>query len=97
MFSMMRRYLIALLRVLCATAFFVAILWAANFPYSADAPLSSAEVAAARNYYTQIYLKPIDDRAAETDYDRKYRKRLNGQPRVRESWSGSKNLWIALT
>ena len=46
MFSMMRRYLIALLRVLCATAFFVAILWAANFPYSTDAPLSSAEVAA---------------------------------------------------
>ena len=44
----------------------------ANFPYSTDTPLSSADVAAARNYYTQIYLKPIDNRATETDYDRKY-------------------------
>jgi len=75
---MTRRYVIALLRVLCAIAFFVAILWTANFPYSTDAPLSSAEVTAARDYYTQIYLKPIDDRAAETDYDRKYQEAAEG-------------------
>lgn len=78
MFNTTRRYLIALLRVFCALAFFVAILWAANFPYSTDAPLTSAEVAAARDYYTQIYVKPIDDRAAETDYDRKYQEAAEG-------------------
>src|ERR1051325_8880059 len=73
MFTIIRRYLIALLRVLCAIAFFVAILWAANFPYSTDIPLSESELAAARKYYTEIYLKPSDSPApAETDYDRKY-------------------------
>ena len=53
----------------------MAILWLRRtLPTAPNASCSSsAEVAAARNFYTiQIYLKPIDDRAAETDYDRKY-------------------------
>jgi len=69
---MKSRYLVALARVSSAILFLAVIVCVANFPYSTDAPLSSAEVGAARNYYTQIYLKPVDDRAAETDYDRKY-------------------------
>jgi len=69
---MQRRWLIALVRVFSAILILSVIVCVANFPYSTDAPLSSAEVAAARNYYTQIYLKPIDNRATETDYDRKY-------------------------
>ena len=70
---MIRRYSIALVRVLSAIAFLVVILWAANFPYSTDAPLTSSELAAARKYYTEIYMKPANDAAAaESDYDRKY-------------------------
>ena len=69
---MTRRYLVALARVCFIILVLGAIVCVANFPYSTDAPLSSAEVGAARDYYTQIYLKPVDDRAAETDYDRKY-------------------------
>jgi SAM-dependent methyltransferase len=70
---MTRRYLIALVRVLSAIAFLVVILWVANFPYNTDAPLTSAELAAARKYYTEIYVKPGNDTAAaESDYDRKY-------------------------
>jgi len=68
-----RRYLIAFVRILSAIAFLVAILWAANFPYSTDAPLTSVELDAARKYYTELYLKPSKDGVvAETDYDRKY-------------------------
>jgi SAM-dependent methyltransferase len=71
--KMMRRYLIALARVVSATALLIVILWAGNFPYNTDAPPTSAELAAARKYYTEIYKKPVDDPApAETDYDRKY-------------------------
>ena len=70
---MTRRYLIALVRIPSAIAFLVAILWVANFPYNTDAPLTSTELAAARKYYTEIYMKPANDTAAaETDYDRKY-------------------------
>jgi SAM-dependent methyltransferase len=69
---MTRRYLAALARVSSAILFLAVIVCVVKFPYSTDAPLSSAEVAAARKYYTQIYLKPVDDRAAESDYDRKY-------------------------
>ena len=70
---MARRYLIALQRILSAIALLIVILWAAKFPYNTDAPLTSAELAAARKYYTDIYMKPADDLApAETDYDRKY-------------------------
>jgi SAM-dependent methyltransferase len=71
----LRPYWIALKRVLCALAILVVILWAANFPYNSDAPLTSAELAAARNYYTDIYRKPADVSApAESDYDRKYQR-----------------------
>lgn len=70
---MTRRYLTALVRVLSAIMLLAAILWAANFPYHTDAPLTSAELAAARRYYTEIYRKPADDLApVETDYDRRY-------------------------
>ena len=70
---MARRYLIALARLLSAIALVVMILWAANFPYNTDAPLTSAELAAAQKYYTEIYMKPANDTAAaESDYDRKY-------------------------
>jgi len=70
---MTRRYLIALVRVLSAIVLLMLILWAANFPYSTDAPLSPVELAAARKYYTEIYMKPADDPApVETDYDRRY-------------------------
>ena len=75
---MTRRCLIAFARVVSAIVLLIAILCLANFPYSTDAPLTSAEVAAARDYYTQIYVKPIDDRAAETDYDRKYQEAAEG-------------------
>src|SRR5262245_57627293 len=72
---MMRRYLIALGRLFSAFVLLIVILWAANFPYNTDAPLTSAELAAARKYYTDIYMKPADEPApAETDYDRKYQK-----------------------
>jgi SAM-dependent methyltransferase len=72
---MTKRYLIALTRVLSAIVLLMFILWAANFPYNTDAPPTSAELAAARKYYTEIYMKPADDPApSETDYDRKYQK-----------------------
>jgi SAM-dependent methyltransferase len=69
---MIGRYLVAFARVFSAILLLGVILCIANFPYNTDAPLSSAEMAAARNYYTQIYLKPTNTNAAETDYDRKY-------------------------
>ncbi len=70
---MAKNYLIAFVRLLSAILFLVVILWAANFPYNTDAPLTSTELAAARKYYTEIYMKPANDAAAaETDYDRKY-------------------------
>lgn len=71
----LRRYWTALKRLLAALSGFIIIFWALNFPYSSDAPLTSAELVAARNYYTDIYRKPADVSApAETDYDRKYQK-----------------------
>ncbi len=69
---MTKRCLVALARVLSAIVLLVALLSVVNFPYSMDAPLTSAELAAARKYYTEIYMKPADDRAADTDYDRRY-------------------------
>jgi SAM-dependent methyltransferase len=69
----MRRYLIALARLISGTALVIAILWAAHFPYDTDVPPTAAQLAAARRYYTDIYRKPTGDFAAsETDYDRKY-------------------------
>src|ERR1044071_1122038 len=71
----LRSYWIALKRLLGAVAVLIVILWAANFPYNSDAPLTSAEIVAARNYYTDIYKKPADVSVpAETDYDRKYQR-----------------------
>ena len=71
----LRSYWTALKRLLCVFAALIVILWAANFPYNSDAPLTSAELVAARNYYTDIYRKPADvSAAAETDYDRKYQR-----------------------
>jgi len=71
--KLMRRYSRAFARVLAVIALLIVILWAVNFPYDTDAPLTSAELAAARKYYTEIYMKPAGDSApAETDYDRKY-------------------------
>ena len=69
---MTRRCLIALGHVFTAIVLLVAILCLVNFPYNTDAPLTSAELAAARKYYTEIYKKPVDDRSADNDYDRRY-------------------------
>ena len=70
---MTRRCLIAFARVLSAIVIILAILCLVNFPYSTDAPLTSAELAASRKYYTEIYMKPVDDHhATDADYDRDY-------------------------
>jgi len=69
----MRHYLIAFRNVVSLILLLVLVLGATNFPYSTDTPLSEGELAAARKYYTEIYLTPSDSPApAETDYDRKY-------------------------
>jgi len=65
------------LRVFAGVLFVKAILFfvscAANFPYSTDVPPTSAELAAARKYYTDIYMKPAgDSQPTETAYGRKY-------------------------
>jgi len=71
--KMTKRYLVALGRLPSTMLLLMAILWAANFPYNTDAPLNSAELAAARKYYTDIYRKPAYAKApAESDFDRKY-------------------------
>ena len=90
----MRRYLIALARVVSATALLIVILWAGNFPYNTDAPPTSVELAAARKYYTEIYKKPVDGPApAETDYDRKYQETAEQAAKRARSSSAFQNLW----
>lgn len=71
--EMVGRCLHAFARLASFSVLLIVILCAANFPYDTDAPLSSAELVAARKYYTEIYMKPAGDFAiAETAYDRKY-------------------------
>jgi hypothetical protein len=54
-------------------------------------------VAAAQDYYTQIYLKPIDNRATETDYDRKYQEIAEQAAKSARIVERVKELWIALS
>jgi SAM-dependent methyltransferase len=73
--KMMRRYLLAFAAVFSVIVLPIVILLAVNFPYNTDTPLTSAELAAAQKYYTEIYMKPAGDSApAETDYERKYQR-----------------------
>lgn len=88
----MRRYLIALARLISGTALVIGILWAAHFPYDTDVSATPAQLAASKKYYADIYMKPAGDYAAgETDYDRRYQevaeeaaKDLNIRERVSE-------------
>jgi SAM-dependent methyltransferase len=66
------KYWLAFRNVAIAALFVTMILTAIEFPYDVDAPLTRAEVEAARKYYTEAYRKPTAESPAKSDYETEY-------------------------
>jgi SAM-dependent methyltransferase len=59
--EILKRYLIALFRVLAVLLAIIVLIAIAHFPFDTDAPLTHQEVEAARKFYTEAYTQSFLD------------------------------------